>query len=228
VVLESKQAAEKASWLALLGGAIRTEGVRWLSSPEQSVAAENKVVQLAAAARIGVRTPRTVISTDPESIAGWDRVVVKPLGPGDYVDSTGQGRAVFTSRLTERELSTTGRFTCPFIFQEEVAARTHYRVVTVGKRSWYAALDARGLPVDWRATAEAHESFEPAAAPEAIRVGALDLCNALAVGFSSQDWVVDFAGEAFFLDLNPAGQWMFLPRSISEPVTNAIADWLGP
>lgn len=46
------------------------------------------------------------------------------------------------------------------------------------------------------------------------------------LGFSSQDWIVDRDGTAWFIDGNPAGQWLFLPPEVSTPATDAIASWL--
>jgi hypothetical protein len=51
------------------------------------------------------------------------------------------------------------------------------------------------------------------------------LATTLRAGFTSQDWIVDDAGPAF-LDLNPGGQWLFLPHEVSAPATAALADWL--
>jgi hypothetical protein len=46
------------------------------------------------------------------------------------------------------------------------------------------------------------------------------------LGYSSQDWVIAPTGAALFLDLNPAGQWLFLPADVAEAATTAIARWL--
>jgi len=57
-----------------------------------------------------------------------------------------------------------------------------------------------------------------------VQVGAsaLELARTLGVGYSSQDWVVA-RGGSFFLDINPGGQWLFLPKPVSSEVTAAIA-----
>jgi hypothetical protein len=54
---------------------------------------------------------------------------------------------------------------------------------------------------------------------------AVTLVSTLRAGFTSQDWTVDDAGPAF-LDLNPGGQWLFLPDEVSAPATAALAAWL--
>jgi hypothetical protein len=46
------------------------------------------------------------------------------------------------------------------------------------------------------------------------------------VGYSSQDWIVTATGVSHFIDLNPAGQWLFLPNPGAREITDAIAEWL--
>jgi len=41
-----------------------------------------------------------------------------------------------------------------------------------------------------------------------------------------QDWIVDEADTAWFVDGNPAGQWLFLPEPVGAAVTERIAEWL--
>jgi hypothetical protein len=48
----------------------------------------------------------------------------------------------------------------------------------------------------------------------------------MGAGFTSQDWIETDRGEHVFLDLNPAGQWLFLPEQVSDSATRAIADFL--
>jgi hypothetical protein len=73
-------------------------------------------------------------------------------------------------------------------------------------------------------TEEAHHSFAPIDEPEVGRQ-ALALAERMAVGYSSQDWIV--AGDkAYFIDLNPAGQWLFLPEPHVSEITSSIAEWL--
>lgn len=48
----------------------------------------------------------------------------------------------------------------------------------------------------------------------------------LGLGYSSQDWILTPDYEEVLLDVNPAGQWLFLPESIGSEVSRAIATWL--
>lgn len=217
-LIGSREAAEATAWLQLLAGAVRSADVRWLTPLDVVVAAESKVLQDAVAHRAGVRVPQTVVATS----APDGECVVKPIGPGHFVDADGTPWAVPTSRVTSALRAAAP--TAPFLFQEALVAQRHLRVVTVGDRAWCAALDAEGRPLDWRSDDATHIAFRAVTDADAARAG-LEMATAMQVGYSSQDWIETF-DDLFFLDLNPSGQWLFLPEPIGGEVTTALADWL--
>ncbi len=51
------------------------------------------------------------------------------------------------------------------------------------------------------------------------------LVEHLHLGYSSQDWLLCDDG-CYVVDINPAGQWLFLPEPIGNSVADAIASWL--
>ncbi|MEU8205859.1 hypothetical protein [Streptosporangium sp. NPDC049046] len=227
VAVESLEAAEKTAWLTLLTAALRTCGVEWLTDIDALITSENKLVQYAAAMRIGVRTPPTVVTNDPVAVrdaVGFD-LVLKPLGPGHFFDGD-QPFTVFATAVNADSPELQALAAAPFLIQERIAARSHLRVVTVCGDAWGAELDASGQPMDWRAAPIAHRSFTPVDLPEEVAGGALSIAAELSLGYTSQDWVIGDDG-AYLLDVNPAGQWLFLPSSVADPVTSAIASWLG-
>jgi predicted ATP-grasp superfamily ATP-dependent carboligase len=52
------------------------------------------------------------------------------------------------------------------------------------------------------------------------------LVDHLKLGYSSQDWLICEDG-CYVVDINPAGQWLFLPEPIASSVAEAIARWVG-
>lgn len=226
LVLESHEAALKSAWLTLLTAVIRTTGVRWLTELEPLVASENKMVQYAAATAVGALTPKTVVCSDAATalrVVG-EPLVLKPLGPGHFYEQ-GVPHVVYTSEVASDAPELAALGTVPFIAQQRLRARRHLRVVTVRRQAWTAGLDARGVPLDWRGDTEAHGAFEPAETPGQVRKTALGLAASLGLGYSSQDWV-ETADGYWFLDLNPSGQWLFLPEPVACQVTSAVAAWL--
>ena len=159
----SHDAAVRGAWVARLTGEILTTPCTWLTPLPALIAAENKMNQLALAGQLAIRTPKTLVSNDLETVKalGLERVLVKPLGVAAFTDAAGD-KQVFQAQLVDLDgLSPEDVAAAPFIFQELVPAVAHLRVVTVAHQSWVARLDATGLPVDWRFNASAHNSFQP-------------------------------------------------------------------
>lgn len=213
--------------VSLVASLNRFKGCEWITRVDALQAAEDRLHQLAMARSIGIATPKTVVSDDPDEIRRFlgSDAVLKPLATGAFVDESGQPRVVHTAELTE-EILTSGDFaTAPFVAQQRVEVKRHLRVVTAGSEVRTAAIDAAGWPLDWRMAEDAHRAWRRHDSPD-VESQALRLADALGVGFSSQDWLVPENGPAVFIDLNPAGQWMFLPEDVAGPITDHIVDFL--
>jgi len=225
VVAGSREASEQGSWLSLLAAIGRSRFISWLTTIDQSLIAENKHYQLAVASGIGVAVPRAVVSNRTLDVLDFlpHERIVKTLGPGHYVEG-GESRVIFTQAIDD---ATTALLEgdIPMIYQEELRALQHLRVVVVGVEVWVCALDAADLPLDWRSEPVAHESFATVPTSDHIRGNALSVCKALGIGYSSQDWVVTAAGPVL-VDVNPGGQWLFLPEPAQTEISIAIAKWL--
>ena len=227
IVPEGLEGVVRQAWTTALATLIELADVEWLSGLRAIFEAEDKLVQQRACLRIGVPCPPTAVVTRRSRIPSdyGQRLVVKPLAAGHYFDDEGLGRvvhAVGMDRDDERLDLLTG---APFLVQPQLDAASHVRVVTVRDQAWAAELPASDLPLDWRASEEAHTSFRPSDRRD-LASKATQLADALGVGYSSQDWLIDHAGAEHFLDLNPAGQWLFLPDEVSGSVTGKIAEWL--
>jgi hypothetical protein len=160
----------------------------------------------------------------PEELG--DRVVVKPLGPADYVDDKEQPRVVFAGSLDRADPRLADLSSAPFLLQTVIHAAQHLRVVVVNDRTWACGIEAADRPLDWRAQDEAHGAFETLVGFDEIRAQARALCAQLRIGYASQDWIIDSDGVAWFLDLNPGGQWLFLPEPTASEISAKMAAWL--
>lgn len=201
-------------------------GIEWLTDYWATMRAENKLVQYQAARRIGVPVPECRVVANSLDLDGLgEAFVMKPLGLGAY---TRDGVPyVVHARLVERgDPSLDGVSVAPFIAQRYVHAVRHLRIPTVGSRSWPCQLDAAGLPLDWREEDEAHTSWRASHDDSDVGALAVRVASELRLGYSSQDWIVDATATAWLVDVNPGGQWLFLPEEAASAVTSALADWL--
>ena len=225
----SRQAAAQAATISLLAGVARVQGIHWLTHIDPLLIGESKLVQIQAARRMGLRTPRTVVTGNREhaEITLGPQVVIKPLGPGHFTTEDGAGAVVYATAVDLRDPEYADLGPTPFLIQEQIPAQKHLRVVTVNDHCWVAELNADGRPMDWRAQDVAHQSFQMARGDyRDVRTSATSLALSLGLGYSSQDWIVTPDDVEVLLDVNPAGQWLFLPESLGSEVSQAIATWL--
>lgn len=223
---DSEAGVERSAWLTWLTGWIEACDVGWITPLHTLIRADNKLVQYAAARDLAVMAPRTFVATRRGEVEHLgETVVVKPLGP-DQLVIDGEARHVPAQAVATATLEDDAMAAAPFLYQEVLSARRHLRAVTVGPQAFLASLDAAGLPLDWRSHGPAHDAFEPCEDP-GVASRAVALAASLNVGYSSQDWIVTDDGT-YFLDLNPAGQWLFLPDAVSTRVTSALVDALWP
>ena len=211
----------------LIAAIARCSNREWITKIDALQAAEDRIHQLAVAHRLGIPTPPTIVSSDPAEIerALGDDAIIKPLATGAFVTAEGAPRAVHTTPLTPDLLASGDFGVAPFVVQTRVEVLQHLRVVTAGSVVATAALEADRWPVDWRVADEAHHSWNRHESPQ-VEAQAAQLASELRVGFSSQDWLVPASGPPLFIDLNPAGQWMFLPRDVADPITDHIVHFL--
>ena len=220
----SRDAAVRAAHVALVVALASHPLVDWLTPYPRLFATENKLRQAAHARRLGIRTPRTAVVSDRHEIPVelGDPIVAKPLGPGQFIRGDGDARVFSSAELARDDPRLAALAGAPFLLQERLRARRHLRIVTCGARAWSCALDADEVSLDWRRDDDAHDSFVPNRNP-VVESQALALARDLGLGYSSQDWIDDGTDTAAFIDLNPAGQWLFLPAPVCAEVSEAIA-----
>ena len=210
----------------LVASIARHASWKWLTTIDALQAAEDRLNQLRVAESLQIEVPATMVSSDPALARSFlgSEIVVKPIGTGAFVNEAGEPMTVHTTSLDER-IANADFASAPFVAQKRIDVERHLRVVTFGNRASTAQLKAKSWPLDWRQAKDAHGSWIAANEPD-VEAQAVLLANEMSVGFSSQDWLIPATGPPVFIDLNPAGQWMFLPPEIATPATDYIADFL--
>jgi RimK-like ATP-grasp domain len=216
---EECDAALSGFWLAI--------EARWVNHPSRYLEVSRKPYQLRAAQEAGLEVPRTLLTNDP----GAARAFVEELGgPGRVVFKTFTGtekvwRETRLVRSEEVPLLDAVRF-APVIFQEYVPG-CDVRATVVGEQVFAARIDAResASPVDWRLDVE-HTRIEPMELPRDVAGRLLALHRALGLLYGACDLRETADGRYAFLEVNPAGQWLFVEVRAGLPISGALADLL--
>lgn len=199
----------------------------WVNPPASDEVAHHKPLQLARAEEIGLSVPRTLITNDPAAAAafadelGLDRTVYKT-----FMATEENWRETRLLRADELELLEAVRL-APVIFQEYVDAAADVRVTVVGDELLAAeiAVAPSSYRVDYRMDMAA-ASFTPAELPDEISDKLLALMKRLDIVYGAIDLRRTGSGEYVFLEVNPAGEWLFVEERTALPITAAVADLL--
>lgn len=197
---------------------------------------ELKSLQLALARRVGLDVPRTLVSNDPEAVRAFAArtppgIVTKMMASFAVYDEGGREHVVFTNPVSEDDLADLdGLDLCPMTFQERIEKALELRVTVVGDRVMAASIDSNALPrskTDWRREGVAllHD-WKHYELPADVHAQTLALMDAFGLNYGAFDFIVTPEGRHVFLEVNPAGEFMWLLHTPGLPIDEALADVL--
>ncbi|MCB0322588.1 MAG: hypothetical protein KDD69_03410 [Bdellovibrionales bacterium] len=206
---------------------LQQAGAKVVNDPILETAAYNKLYQLDVARQIGMRIPRTLLTNSPMSVrkfrealaAQGSRVIYKGLvQPKD--------RIVATQFLTDDDMEDLGSLRlAPVQFQEYCAGR-NLRVTVIGERifSGEVHVGKGGAEEDWRLEVFNDVSPYPLQVEDEQRIRLL--MRRLGLDYGAMDFKLLDSGELVFLEVNPAGQFLFMEIRGELPIAEALAQHL--
>lgn len=204
---------------------------RWVNPLAPAMRAESKLLQLERALELGLRVPDTLITHDPSRVSSFaaehdGRVVTKLLEPlSQTMDASGE--FFYTTALGDVGELSALRWS-PQIFQPHLPKHRELRVIVIGEHLFVGALDLSGADVvDWRRLrASDGLRWQPHALPPDVEAKARALVARLGLVYGALDFIETGEGEAYFLEINPAGEWGWLERDLGFPIGDRIAEAL--
>ena len=205
----------------------------WVNDYTSSLRAESKLRQQSAAMEVGLTTPDTLFSNDPDEVRGFLRrhggtIVYKPLNTLAWKDE----HAVwvnYTSLLTEEELVEEELLQAvPGIFQSLVPKAFELRLTMIGRHALTAKLLSQRTEkgrLDWRRSYD-ELTMEPFAAAPALIERCRALLDRLGLVFGCFDFVVTPDGRFVFLEVNQMGQFLFVERYAGLPMLDCFTEML--
>ncbi|MFD9208119.1 ATP-grasp ribosomal peptide maturase [Streptomyces sioyaensis] len=217
--------------LAGLLGTLYALPVSWINRPDVDGIASHKPVQLPVAAAQGLRTPRSLITTDPEAARKFCQevggpVICKPLmgGPLDYPDGrrTGVPTTLIDPDTIDDSVSLTAH-----LFQEWVPKSHEVRLTVVSTDMFAAEIHAGSdtARVDWRSDYDAL-TYDVCKVPDDARAGVLGWLEHFRLSFGAFDFAVTPSGDWVMFECNPSGEWSWIQNKTGLPIAAHLADLL--
>lgn len=204
---------------------------RWLNHPARVSDAEFKPAQLQVAQRVGLATPRTIITNQWREAQRFGRLVDGPVIfktlQGLSVERHGEELVVYTNLVDDEVLTDESIGATATMFQEWIPKAYEIRATVVGDRCFAARIDA-GSPesrIDFRTDYGALD-YRVAELPCDVQDRLRSYLGRFGLGFGAFDLVVTPDDEHVFLERNPNGQWGWLEEETGLPIAAAMADYL--
>jgi len=221
------------------------KGAFCVNHPRSAVLRGHKATQLLAAQEIGFHIPATLISTSEQRILAFisanlargRETIAKPFAPvlwrtdGEGEEARSRDFGFMTELVDEVAVLESDVSSSPVIYQERVPKAYEVRVTIIGKSLFAVKLDSqsdRSSMLDFRKVRNweglGHSSIE---IPKRIRDKLIELHSTLGVVFSTADLIVDTEGRWVFLEINEAGNWLWIEGLNSEiPLLDCFARFL--
>jgi hypothetical protein len=197
----------------------------WINEPARDAVAGHKAYQLALAQQIGLDIPPTLMTNHIEEARAFWRQHEGEVIYKQFIALPDAWRP--TQRLTpEDEAQAESIAYAPVIFQKYVPAVADLRITAVDGEFYAAAADVReaDYPQDMRMNLDA--VYEACELPPEMTVKLGDLMGRLGLVYAAIDMRLTPDGRYVFLEINPAGQFLYIEHATGQPIAAALAQAL--
>jgi hypothetical protein len=208
-------------WRSGITGVVH-EGFRgtWINDPFRDPVAGNKIVQLRAAVRAGLRVPKTLVSQQPTSV----RRFLRGLGGSGIVKKlVGTSmKPLATVPIAESDLRDEDILLCPAMYQERIRGTRHVRANCFGESIHAVLIESPWL--DWRRDLSvpfvAHD-LDPTVERQLIEV-----LRVLGIRMGVMNLMYTPEGDVVWLELNTQGQFLFGEALAGVDLIGPFTDFL--
>lgn len=182
-------------------------------------ATRRKGYQLFVAQKVGLQTPRTLITNDTANIRAFiegnsHQTLVKPFYSQVWTEND-NSTAFYATAIEDNDLPVSPTVVQPNIFQEKIAKISDIRIVAFGNH-FVAAKITTDLPpsvIDYKEYPNAEMSIEDYDVPDKILTQCIQMMKKMGIVFGIFDFIETASGALVFLEVNESAQFLFIEHS---------------
>lgn len=211
-------------------GLYLTLNAKWINPIFATYMAERKLFQLNAAKNMGFDVPSTIVSNNPSEIKSFidlhGKCIIKPISHGLQISKEG-AFSIYTSEVKDTDFMEKDKlFECPAFVQSRINNYRDIRATVIGNEIFAVEIEKdKNDDVDWR-TPDTKKSYKIHTLPNNLVELMHKLHKAFDLVYSAFDFILTPEGEYYFLETNPAGEWVWLERELGLPISTAIINEL--
>lgn len=203
----------------------------WVSPLFSIREAENKIYQLSTAHHLGLKIPKSIITSNPLLYKDFLKTtdydcIIKPIHNGRVMDLKSP-KVVYTNEL-KGEFDDEIIENAPNFIQERIKKQYDVRVTMVGTKSFAVRIHSQGEEItqtDWRKGQQIIK-HEPIDLPIDIKNHCIQLISKLNLRYAAIDFAIDEQGQYVFFEINPNGQWAWIEHLTGMPISDTIVNLL--
>lgn len=203
----------------------------WVNPPASEREALLKLRQLDLARTCGLRIPDTLVTNSPESVRAFldkhgGQIIYKLIDEASYRFFPDYevvlGMPTMPFRGTDLEHLEQVRLSL-HLFQQRVDKQSDIRITAVGEKLFPVEIFSQGgkgkvdFRLDYSVPMKTHEL------PATISSSCLLLLKRLGLTYGAFDFCLDKQGTYWFLEVNPAGQWLWMETGLNLPISLHMA-----
>jgi len=208
--------------------------ITWINNPIIADGMKSKFQQLLLAKELGVKIPKTLITTVPNKAESFleengNRVLIKSIYTGN-VTLHGRNQSIPSKLITRNEFKKYYKNIelTPTQFQEYIEKNFELRVTVIKNKVFAAKIESQlneKTKIDWRkyTNLNPHSIFK---LPKKIEKFCIKFIEQQKLIYGAIDFIVTPDNEYVFLENNPFGQYLWLEIETGLPLTKEIGDLL--
>ena len=197
----------------------------WINDPVCNLLASRKIVQLSRAKEAGLLIPKTIITNSPHEA----RKFIKKI-PGQVVfKRTGTSPRSFSKTnffTTEIDKRLDSIVAAPTTFQEYIEGELDLRVIWIDGELFAVSIDSKTSDTPEDSRFDLSVSYQKYLLPSWLSDALRRLMLNLRLVYGAIDLRLGSDGKYYFLEVNPAGQFVYLELKTGIPLMSALASAL--
>lgn len=214
-----------------LAGVMRALSCLWVNHPGRQEETHLKLWQLDLARQVGLVVPPTLVTNVPEQVLAFyeqceGEMVYKQIdeGSGWLFPLFEVRRALYTMPFRESDLAHVQQVRHGLhLFQRQIRKICDLRITVVAEKVFSVRIESQlgNAKLDWR-----HDVSVPHrlyTLPGSVEESCIKLVRELGLNYGAIDFVLTPEGEHIFLEINPAGEFLWMEDCLKLDISKELA-----
>lgn len=211
-------------WGGILSS-LQHQNIDWFNDFDNHRAIDRKLNQLFLANQVGFLIPDTCVTSDPNEAKDFikkhnSEIIFKSFsGSEDFWQPTRKYNPKDATLLKSL-------VNCPVIFQQYIESIAEYRVTVIENDLYIAIKHTKNSKYKYDIRIDLSLKYETSSLPVDIEKKLIKFMNVAGIKYGAFDLILDQNLELFFIEVNPAGQFMHIELETGLKISQRMAQSL--